>query len=50
MSQLKSVSRVGLAALSAGLLFTFVGALVGPAHTTQAAVVEGGKGPRDHHP
>ena len=43
MSQLRSVFRVGLSVLSAGLLFAFVGALVGPAQTTQAAVVDGGK-------
>jgi hypothetical protein len=44
MSQLKFVSRVGLSALSAGLLLALLGVIVGPAHPTQAAVVEGGKG------
>jgi hypothetical protein len=43
MRQLKFVSRVGLSALSAGLLLTFLG-VMGPAHQTQAAVIEGGNG------
>ena len=46
MSQLKFVSRVGLSALSAGLLLALLGVIVGPAHSTEAAVVEGGKGPQ----
>ena len=46
MSQLKFVSRVGLSTLSAGLLLALLGVIVGPAHPTQAAVVEGGKGPQ----
>ena len=45
MSSLKSVSRIGLFAVSAGLLFACVGVLVGLAHTTQAAVVERSGGP-----
>jgi hypothetical protein len=45
MSQLKSVSRVGLFVLPAGLLFACVGVLVGPAHTTQAAVEDRANGP-----
>ena len=44
MSQLKFVSRVGLSALSAGLLLALLGVIMGPAHPTQAAVVEGGNG------
>ena len=44
MSQLKFVSRVGLSALSAGLLLALLGVVVGPAKPTQAAVVEGGNG------
>jgi hypothetical protein len=44
MSQLKFLSRVGLSALSAGLLLALLGVIMGPAHPTQAAVVEGGKG------
>jgi len=46
MSQLKFGSRVGLFGLSAGLLLAMLGVIVGPAHPTQAAVVEGGKGPQ----
>ena len=45
MSLLKSVSRVGVFGLSAGLLFALVGVAVGLAHTTQAAVVERSSGP-----
>jgi Ca2+-binding RTX toxin-like protein len=39
-------SRFGLPALSAGLLVALLGVILGPAHPTQAAVVEGGKGPQ----
>jgi hypothetical protein len=46
MSQLKFVFRVGLSVLSAGLFLALLGGVVGPAHSTQAAVVEGGKGPQ----
>jgi Ca2+-binding RTX toxin-like protein len=46
MSQLKFVSRVGLFGLSAGLLVALLGVILGLAHPTQAAVVEGGKGPQ----
>jgi len=45
MSPLKSVPRIGLFAVSAGLLFACVGVLVGLAHTTQAAVVDRSGGP-----
>ena len=37
MTYLHSTSRFGLSALAAGLLLTFLGTLVGPATTTQAA-------------
>jgi len=46
MSQLKSGSRFGLSALSAGVLVALLGLILGPAHPTQAARVEGGKGPQ----
>ena len=42
MVQLNSVSRLGLSALSAGLLASVV--FIGPAQPTQAAFVEGDKG------
>jgi Ca2+-binding RTX toxin-like protein len=44
MRQLKFVSRVSLSALFAGLLLALLGLIVGPAHPTEAAVVEGGNG------
>jgi len=44
MRKSKLVSRVGLSAVSAGLLLALMGVIMGPAHTTQAAVVEAGKG------
>ncbi len=46
MSQLKSVLRFGLSALSAGLLLGLLGVILGPVQPTQAARVEGGKGPQ----
>jgi hypothetical protein len=46
MSQLKFKSGLGLSALSAGLLVALLGVVLGPAQTTQAALVEGGKGPQ----
>ena len=46
MTQLKFVSRVGFSTLTAGLLLALVGIVVGLAHPTQAAVVDGGKGPQ----
>ena len=46
MSQLKFKSGLGLSALSAGLLVALLGVFLGPAQTTQAALVEGGKGPQ----
>jgi hypothetical protein len=45
MSQLKFASRFSLS-LSAGLLLAVLGVIVGPAHPTQAALVEAGKGPQ----
>ena len=46
MSQLKFGSRFSLSALSAGALVALLGLILGPAHPTQAALVEGGKGPQ----
>ena len=46
MSKSQVVSGFGLSALSAGVLFGLLGTLLGPAHPTQAALVEGGKGPQ----
>ena len=43
MSQSQSVSRLGLSALSAGLLAAMLGLILGLAHPTQAALVEGDK-------
>jgi RTX calcium-binding nonapeptide repeat (4 copies) len=46
MSHSRLISRFGLPALSASLLAAVVGVALGPARSTQAAVVEGGKGPQ----
>ena len=46
MSHLRLISRFGLPALSAGLLVALLGVVLGPAQRTQAAVVEGGRGPQ----
>ena len=46
MSQVKFVSRIGLSALTAGLLLALLSVIAGPASPTQAAVVEGGNGPQ----
>jgi len=46
MSQLKFASRFGLSALSTGVLLALLGLFLGPAHPTQAALVEGGNGPQ----
>jgi hypothetical protein len=46
MSKWQVVSGFGLSAVSAGVSFGLLGALLGPAHPTQAALVEGGKGPQ----
>jgi len=40
------VSRFSLLALAASLLLAPLGLVLGSAHPTQAAVVEGGKGPQ----
>jgi hypothetical protein len=45
-SHLRLTSRFGLSTLSASLLAASFGVLMGPAYLTQAAVVEGGKGPQ----
>ena len=45
MSHIRLV-RFGLPALSASLLAALMGVALGPARSTQAAVVEGGKGPQ----
>jgi hypothetical protein len=46
MSHLRLISRFGLPALSASLLVALLAIVLGPAHPTQAAVVDGGKGPQ----
>jgi hypothetical protein len=46
MTHLRLISRFGLPALSTGLLIAALAVILGPAHRTQAAVVEGGKGPQ----
>jgi len=46
MSQVRLISRFGLPALSGSLLAALLGVVLGPAHSTQAALVEAGKGPQ----
>lgn len=46
MSHRRLISRISLPALSASLLVAVCGVFLGPAHPTQAARVEGGKGPQ----
>jgi Ca2+-binding RTX toxin-like protein len=46
MSLLRLISRFGLPAQSTSLVIALLGIVLGPAHRTQAAVVEGGKGPQ----
>jgi hypothetical protein len=46
MSHVQSISRFGLSALAAGLSVAFLGVFLGPAYTTQAALVEDGDGPQ----
>src|SRR4030095_3442972 len=46
MNHLQSISRFGVSALAVGLSIAFVGVLLGPAHPTQAALVEVGNGPQ----
>lgn len=43
---MQQISRFGVPALSAGLFAAFVGAILGLANPTQAALIEGGKGPQ----
>jgi hypothetical protein len=43
---MRQISRFGASALSAGLFAAFVGAMLGLANPTQAALIEGGKGPQ----
>jgi hypothetical protein len=45
-SHLRLISRFGLPALSASLLVALLSVVLGPAQPTQAAVVEGSKGPQ----
>jgi hypothetical protein len=46
VNDLPPISRGRLSALSAGLFIACAGLIVGPAHSTQAALVDGGKGPQ----
>lgn len=46
MHHLKSISRFGLPALSAGLLAASLGLMLGPADPSQAALIEGEPGPQ----
>ena len=46
MRELKFYSRFNLPAIAAGLLFVLLGLVGGPPHATQAADIEGGKGPQ----
>jgi hypothetical protein len=46
MSQSRFGLRFGLSALSAGVLIALLGILLGPAHPTQAALLEAGNGPQ----
>jgi hypothetical protein len=46
MSHLRSISRLGLPTLGAGVLVAFLGVVPGPARAVQAALVDQGKGPQ----
>jgi Ca2+-binding RTX toxin-like protein len=46
MSHLRSVSRFGLPTLSASVLAAMIGVVPGPAHSIQAARLDGGRGPQ----
>jgi Ca2+-binding RTX toxin-like protein len=46
MSHLRSISRFGLPTLSASVLAAMIGVVPGPAHSIQAARLDGGKGPQ----
>lgn len=46
VNHLQPISRFGVSALSAGLFVACVGLILGPAHPTQAALLDGGKEPQ----
>ena len=46
VNHLQPISRFRMSALSAGLFIACAGLILGPAHPTQAALVDGGKGPQ----
>jgi hypothetical protein len=46
MSHLRSISRFGLPTLSASVLAAMIGVVPGPAHSIQAARLDGGRGPQ----
>ncbi len=46
MSYVRSISRLGLPTLSASVLAAIIGVVPGPAHSIQAALLDGGKGPQ----
>lgn len=46
MNHSHKTSRFGISALSASLLAACLGMILGPAHSTQAALLDGGKGPQ----
>jgi hypothetical protein len=43
VNHLQSISRFRVSALSAGLFIACAGLILGPAHPTQAALVDGGQ-------
>ena len=46
MSNVRMIRRLGLPALSGGMLIAVLGVVLGPAHPIQAALIDGGKGPQ----
>ena len=46
MSNVRLISRLGLPALSGGMLIALLGVVLGPTHSIQAALIDGGKGPQ----
>ena len=46
MSQMQFVSRFAVPTLSAGVLAAFVGVVISPGHSTEAALLEEGGGPQ----
>jgi hypothetical protein len=46
MNHLQSISRFGVSAVSAGLFLACAAFVLGPAHATHAALVDGGNGPQ----